>query len=344
MPTQPGVYPPGLPYPMRHDHEDLGARLYLAMVRHRRVRRETLIAEGFPEDRIDAAIEALVVQGLIEARGAQQWEVLPPESTLPRMAADLERKASLARASADELSHLFRQAQDGRAAHPFEGIQVLGSLEDIHQATADLAATARERIRSMKDRSARTEHLLSSPLSVHRSVTPGVGGSSLRHTSAYDVSVLQMPGVSTVLETRASVGEQIRFADGVPFSAVVVDDSAALVDLSAWDRSGRDSFVVRNRTIVAAVAATVDAAWRLATPLRAHLGARDRSGRERVPLEDRDRKILALLAAGAADSTIARQTEISQRTLERRVRYLMDRLGAATRFQAGVQAGRRGWL
>jgi DNA-binding NarL/FixJ family response regulator len=58
----------------------------------------------------------------------------------------------------------------------------------------------------------------------------------------------------------------------------------------------------------------------------------------------RDRTILALMAAGATDATIARQTGISQRTVERRVRALMDQLGAGTRFQAGVQAARRGLI
>jgi DNA-binding NarL/FixJ family response regulator len=32
------------------------------------------------------------------------------------------------------------------------------------------------------------------------------------------------------------------------------------------------------------------------------------------------------------------------RTVQRRVRELLDRLGAGTRFQAGLQAVRRGWL
>jgi DNA-binding NarL/FixJ family response regulator len=39
---------------------------------------------------------------------------------------------------------------------------------------------------------------------------------------------------------------------------------------------------------------------------------------------------------------IARQVRISQRTVERRLRAIMDELGATTRFQAGVQAAKRG--
>ena len=52
----------------------------------------------------------------------------------------------------------------------------------------------------------------------------------------------------------------------------------------------------------------------------------------------------AIVASGAPDATIARQTGVSQRTVERRVRALMDQLGASTRFQAGVHAARRGLL
>ena len=49
-------------------------------------------------------------------------------------------------------------------------------------------------------------------------------------------------------------------------------------------------------------------------------------------------------ADGVTDAAIARQTGFSQRTVERRVRHVMERLGAQTRFQAGVQAVHRGWL
>lgn len=56
----------------------------------------------------------------------------------------------------------------------------------------------------------------------------------------------------------------------------------------------------------------------------------------------RDAIILKLLASGATDSTITRRLGISQRTVERRVRHVMDTLGAETRFQAGVEAARQG--
>ena len=44
------------------------------------------------------------------------------------------------------------------------------------------------------------------------------------------------------------------------------------------------------------------------------------------------------------DKAIARQLGVSERTAHRRVAGLMTRLGAESRFQAGVQAARNGLM
>jgi DNA-binding NarL/FixJ family response regulator len=65
---------------------------------------------------------------------------------------------------------------------------------------------------------------------------------------------------------------------------------------------------------------------------------------DRAPLSEQDRMIVALMAAGVTDDVIARRPRLSRRTVTRRIAALLDRLGATTRFQAGVQAAHRGWL
>jgi DNA-binding NarL/FixJ family response regulator len=55
-------------------------------------------------------------------------------------------------------------------------------------------------------------------------------------------------------------------------------------------------------------------------------------------------QLLAMLAAGLTDRSIARRLDVSHRTAQKRVQELMDSLGADTRFQAGLQAKARGWL
>ncbi|POX65512.1 hypothetical protein C3481_16365, partial [Microbacterium sp. Ru50] len=54
-------------------------------------------------------------------------------------------------------------------------------------------------------------------------------------------------------------------------------------------------------------------------------------------------RIVSLLGLGLPDEAIARHLGIGHRTVQRRVQALLVRLGAASRFQAGVLAARRGW-
>ena len=56
------------------------------------------------------------------------------------------------------------------------------------------------------------------------------------------------------------------------------------------------------------------------------------------------RLLLRQLAGGAKDEQIARALGLSVRTVRRRVAELLDELGADSRFQAGAEAVRRGWL
>lgn len=87
----------------------------------------------------------------------------------------------------------------------------------------------------------------------------------------------------------------------------------------------------------AAVSNVAEWAWRLGREWRL---AQETSGE----LDARDKRILELLSSGTTDSVIAKRLKVSQRTVERRVRELMDRLGATTRFQAGVLAAKDGLI
>ncbi len=80
---------------------------------------------------------------------------------------------------------------------------------------------------------------------------------------------------------------------------------------------------------------TFDVLWSMSAPI---------SVNPSEPLDERDRAILTLMGLGATDDTIARRLGMSRRTVVRRTASLLERLGASTRFQAGVQAIRRGWL
>lgn len=146
---------------------------------------------------------------------------------------------------------------------------------------------------------------------------------------------LDLPRAADILHARRESGEECRFARGLSFSVFVADGTSAIVDLTSYDTSGQGCLLIHDRRLVLALAGLAEMVWRMAAPT-----ASDEPG----TLDRQSHLILSLLTAGATDATIAARLGISQRTVERKVRVLMERLGAATRFQAGVQAARRGWL
>ncbi|MET7787527.1 hypothetical protein ABZS93_13045 [Streptomyces sp900116325] len=64
----------------------------------------------------------------------------------------------------------------------------------------------------------------------------------------------------------------------------------------------------------------------------------------RGELTDDDIELLTLLLSGLTDVGIARQLRMGRRTVQRRVRDLMDRAAATSRIQLGWQAARLGWI
>ncbi|GAB3440636.1 hypothetical protein GCM10027517_15420 [Phycicoccus ginsengisoli] len=316
------------------DAEQAVTRAYLAVVQHPEPSRSLLLAQGMQAPLVDLALRLLAERGLLRVHAGGTIEVLPPDISLPALAQAYERQARGARSAAHELAQVFFQARAASRAPDAGAIRVLDSMEEIAAATAEAVASGRERIRTFRTLSPRTRAVFAAPLHAHEETSHGVGGTTLDYTAVYDTAVLAVDNVLEVLAARERGGERARFSSAVPFSAVIVDDTSAVVDLSEFDPSGSGSVVVRARPMVLALIALADQLWDRGSPLH-----RDAPGGDR-----RDRTILALLAAGAPDATIARQTGISQRTVERRVRALMDQLGASTRFQAGVQAARRGLI
>ncbi|MEV4454832.1 LuxR C-terminal-related transcriptional regulator [Microbispora sp. NPDC049633] len=69
-----------------------------------------------------------------------------------------------------------------------------------------------------------------------------------------------------------------------------------------------------------------------------------RHGRGPGDCPAQERQLLKLLAEGLTDEGAARQLGLSQRTVRRMMAGIMERLGARSRFEAGLQAAKRGWL
>jgi hypothetical protein len=170
----------------------------------------------------------------------------------------------------------------------------------------------------------------------------------------YDGDALAFPGrmYDDILPSSAA-GEQARTRPHLPIKLIISDDQLALIPAAVTSRSIDTTFVIHRSPILDALMALFEAEWSRATPIpgtpaappeAASSATAGQPGAAHGAPDAETAALLAMLAAGMTDASIARSLSWSMRTTQRRMRQLMNDLGATSRFQAGVAAREKGWL
>jgi predicted transcriptional regulator len=159
----------------------------------------------------------------------------------------------------------------------------------------------------------------------------GLLGDGVQVRGIYSPDSLQLPGAVEEAYSAAEAGETSRVHPNVPMKLAISDRSSALLPL-AVDQMVDSALVVRGSALLDALVNMFDLLWDQALPVVPNPAGSN--------LDDTDKRLLTMLASGMQDDAIARQLEISARTVGRRVSNLMQRLGVRTRFQAGIYAAR----
>lgn len=139
------------------------------------------------------------------------------------------------------------------------------------------------------------------------------------------------------IEAAMAAGEQSRVRDDLPVKLTLFDDTAAAVPITTATGK-RIAVLVRSSSLLSALSALFESYWADAVPLTPQAQPMDTPPKQR--LSDAELRLAAMLAAGLSDDAIRRNLEVSASTVQRRIRDLLRRLGAKTRFQAGLQLGR----
>lgn len=142
------------------------------------------------------------------------------------------------------------------------------------------------------------------------------------------------------MQVSLNSGEESRILADPPMKLLIFDESAALMPVVSHPSVITEAVVVHASAMLDALIELFERIWVEALPL----GLAGAMPGARQALSAEDLELLRLLAAGLTDEVIARQMEVGVRTMHRRLQSLMERLGARTRFQAALQASRRGWL
>ncbi|GHC68536.1 helix-turn-helix transcriptional regulator [Streptomyces cinnamoneus] len=133
---------------------------------------------------------------------------------------------------------------------------------------------------------------------------------------------------------RPDGGGLIRVVERIPAELVMADRRVALLPLASGD--GSAALVVHSGRLLDRLVDLFEDVWHEGRPPGPFPAAVD--GPDATDLE-----VLALLLAGLTDASVAKQLGLGLRTVQRRVKRLMEIAGVTTRLQLGWHAAERGW-
>ncbi|MEV5329032.1 LuxR C-terminal-related transcriptional regulator [Nonomuraea sp. N2-4H] len=142
------------------------------------------------------------------------------------------------------------------------------------------------------------------------------------------------PAVMDLCVTLHRAGDHHRLMDDDGQAMVIVDRSVVFVP-SEPDGGHRSALMISQTGVVAAMTDLFERVW-------AH--AQDLEPCHAPGLTPRERRVLYLLASTHKDEVAAREMGVSLRTYRRHVAALLERLGAANRFQGALLAKQQGWI
>lgn len=243
------------------------------------------------------------------------------EVALRQRQVEATRAAIAAIATAHDDHH---QAAEGR---------ILDGIESVRERLAELAHTARTECLSFTTGGAQSPDTLAAEAPLNQvALRRGI-----RIRNVYQDSFRNDPTTLAHARLMAGLGGQSRTTPTLPMRMVVVDRETALVPIEP-DNPRQGALELRSTGVIAGLVALFEQVWHAATPF----GEQQASGEH--GLTHQERELLRLLSAGHTDESAARKLAISLRSVQRMMTSLTERLGAASRFQAGVHAANRGWV
>jgi DNA-binding CsgD family transcriptional regulator/DNA-binding MarR family transcriptional regulator len=313
-------------------------RIYEALTPRGQATVADLAAEvGVSRDRASRILGRLAHRGLVTRLPGRpaRFAAVTPDLAAATLIAAQESQLQQLRVHAQQLAAAHR-ARAG-AHHPAELIEVIEGALNVRNAFRRLQREARQQMRVF-DKPPYTAPQPDGSADEYGLLREG----RVRYRTLYDRAGLGEPGRMSEIWNGIRHGEQARATNSLPMKMALCDDRLALIPVSTSGQSvNQNAYLVHPSSLLDALSELFEATWDRAVPLNhpASPGS-DRAGQ----LTERDRDLVGLLAAGSTDESIARTFGWSARTVHRHVHRLMSLVGAQTRFQAGLQAARQGWL
>jgi DNA-binding CsgD family transcriptional regulator/sugar-specific transcriptional regulator TrmB len=294
---------------------------------------------ALPESDVRDSLDELVRLSLVrESReDPERLRAVTPDiglaAILHRQEEDLARRRHELALSRVTIAEALEEYSDLLPGRPGDGIEHLVGLDAVQARLEILAAELTgECLSVMPGPQSEASLAASRPLDAN-ALDRGISVLTLYQDSARN-------DAATYAYARwlTDLGGEVRTAPLLPPRMLIFDRRIALVPIDP-ENTRAGAICTTEGGIVASMVAIYEQAWEIAVPLGACAAADSLTG-----LTPEEQEILRMIAMGLTDEAAGRRLGLSERTVRRKISGLMERLGATSRFEAGVKAAQRGWL
>ena len=288
------------------------------------------------EDDVRVALDVLAEMSLLRPSSVNpdEYRVVSPEvglaTLLARTEAELQKqqhRIETVRAAISILSAEHRDAYDRQAVVRHDGI------DSVRSRIESLAAATTEEVVSLNPWHAQTPQAKEAS----RPLNEVMLSRGIRIRCIYQESVRNRPMLDEYSRWLMAVGGEVRTAPLVPMLMIVYDSQTVLLPIDP-NHTELGALELSMPSVVTAMRTLFEQLWSMGTPYAQSAHPDDHG------LSPTERSVLVLLEAGQTDAVVARRLGLSLRTVRRIMSDLMSRLGARSRFQAGVHVAEAGWL
>ncbi|AZQ38331.1 helix-turn-helix transcriptional regulator [Streptomyces cyaneochromogenes] len=283
----------------------------------------------------ERALRRLERHGLAAQSSARpgRWVAAPPGVALGALLTQQRHELERAELAAAMLAEEYRAAAAEPAVHDL--VEVVIGAAAVSQRFLQLQLGASEEVCTL---------VTGSPVAVtgtENDAEEQAADRGVRYRVVLERSVLDQPHGITELSAALGREEQVRVVDRVPTKLVIADRTLALVPLTSHTAEPA-ALVVHASGLLELLSGLFESVWREALPIR--LGTSGITEQQPDGPDETDLEVLSLLLAGLTDASVAKQLDLGLRTVQRRVKRLMELTGVTTRLQLGWHAYDRGWV
>jgi DNA-binding CsgD family transcriptional regulator/sugar-specific transcriptional regulator TrmB len=294
---------------------------------------------GLADEQVRTSLDTLSELTLLRPsydRAGELWPVSPDvglQMLMARQEAKLAAHQERLEDSRAAAARLIAEYAETRSVETGPHSERLTGIDQIRDRLAALTRETREEVMTFAPGGPqRPEHIEAAKPLNRELLERGV-----RMRTVYLNSACNSPHTRQYVNWLCGLGGEVRTVPTLPTRMVVVDRTAAVIPVNS-NNSAEGAVVLTGHGTLTALCALFDGVWTSARSLNDDSRADDQG------LTDQQSMVVVLLAEGHTDETIAKRLGVSPRTARRLASELMTRLGARSRFEAGVRAAQNGWL